>query len=195
MRSELCPNLRGVLAVCLCLALLLACTLKDNHKAPSDVSPPAATRHAPEVAADWTAGIVSRSSGLPQSRFSLVRKVRAAGHEGYDRIVFEFSEPGIPDLHLEYIDEPVRQCGSGKALYLPGDGWLEMRFTPARMHHQSMTTVADRDMYLRLPVVQRLVATCDFENRVAWVAAVSEPNRYRVLTLDDPPRVVVDIHH
>lgn len=144
---------------------------------------------------DWTAGIVSDSTKLPLNTFSIIRAVRSASHEEYDRIVFEFSDPGIANYHLEYVDEPVHACGSGKVVDLPGDGWLEIRFRSARMHDEGTSTIEERDRKLDLPIILRLVSTCDFENMVTWVAAVFAPNKYRVMELNDPPRLVVDITH
>jgi hypothetical protein len=144
---------------------------------------------------EWTAGIVTVSTQLPPDTFALVRDVRAARHGQFDRIVIEFSSSALPGYRIEYIDEPVRLCGSGKPLQLPGDGWLMIRLTSARMHAQGESTVANRDLALELPVILRLVATCDFENVVTWVAAVSAPNRYRVQELKNPARLVVDIRH
>ncbi len=145
---------------------------------------------------DWTAGIVSDAPELRSNApFSVVVAVRAAQHEDYDRIVFEFSEAGITGYRIEYIDEPVRTCGSGETVPLPGDGWLMVQLTAARMHDMGQATVLERQQELGFATVLELVATCDFENIVTWVAAVFEPNRFRVLELDGPPRLVVDILH
>ncbi|MBA2378972.1 MAG: hypothetical protein H0V76_05295, partial [Blastocatellia bacterium] len=43
--------------------------------------------------------------------------------------------------------------------------------------------------------VKDLKITCDFEAEVTWVAGVASPNRYRVLELKAPTRLVVDIKH
>jgi len=43
--------------------------------------------------------------------------------------------------------------------------------------------------------VKELISTCDFEAEVEWVAGVASPNRYRVLELRNPTRLVVDIKH
>ncbi|MFP4071375.1 MAG: hypothetical protein ACLFTB_04940 [Desulfovibrionales bacterium] len=144
---------------------------------------------------EWTAGIISQNSTLPSTRPAGFAAVRTARHDGYDRVVFEFSGDVIPGYHLEYIDEPVRSCGSGQALFLPGDGWLMMRFEPARMHDEGRSTITERDRRPGLPTILRLVSTCDFENIVTWVAAVSSPNRYRVTELANPMRLAVDIRH
>ncbi|MBD3347006.1 MAG: hypothetical protein GF401_18280 [Chitinivibrionales bacterium] len=166
-------------------------TCKNRDSVPDQE--PSSAAHLKQT--DWTAGIISDSTGFPADTFSAITDVRTGRHEEFDRIVFEISGPGIPDYHIEYIDEPVRMCGSGNPLYLPGDGWLMIRFHSARMHTKGSSTIEDRDRRLELPVILRLVATCDFENIVTWVAAVSSPNRYRVMELGNPSRLVVDIRH
>ena len=70
----------------------------------------------------------------------LVQSVRLAAHSdpppGYDRVVFEF-EGGTPEVHVEYVDTPVRTCGSGEQLFPEGDGYLEIRLTGARAHTEA----------------------------------------------------------
>ena len=178
-----------LIAAWLSMASIMACR-HERHPAPEPER--AGKNHA--VIADWTAGIVSDRSRLPAKTFALIQDVRAAKHAQFDRIVFEFAPPGIPGYHLAYIDAPVRECGSGKAVHLPGDGWLMIKFLSARMHRDG-STVTRRSRNLGLPVLLRLVTTCDFENVVTWVAAVSAPNRFRVLSIENPPRLVIDIRH
>ncbi|HYJ08316.1 MAG TPA: hypothetical protein VEX18_04890 [Polyangiaceae bacterium] len=152
----------------------------------------------PEPAADsgreFTAGIVEHKP--PPRAVALLTDVRAARHDGFDRIVFEFGSGSPPGYHLEYIDRPVRKCGSGDATAIAGDGWLEVRIEPAHAHTPSgAPTIRDRDQQLDLGVVKELEQTCDFEAIVSWVVGVKRPNRYRVLTLNEPLRLVVDVKH
>ena len=127
---------------------------------------------------------------------ALLADVRAGHHEGFDRIVFEFRGADLPGYHIEYIDKPVRSCGSGGVVPLAGDGWLQIRFEPANAHTEDgKPTVAFREIAPKLPVVLEIKSTCDFEAQVEWVAGVSSPNHYRVLELKSPTRLVVDIKH
>ena len=141
--------------------------------------------------ATWTAGIVDLAPG-PGGVASLI-SLRAAEHAGYDRVVWELSG-SAPGVHVEYVDRPVRQCGSGEPVPLPGDAWLEVRLEPARAHtEEGLPTIAERRRTAGLPLVQEMVQTCDFEAVVTWVLAVSSPEPIRVTRLASPPRVVVDI--
>jgi len=142
-----------------------------------------------------TAAITQKKK--PFDRSLVQDDVRAARHAGYDRIVFQF-EAGVPGYHLEYVDRPVLRCGSGEPVTIAGDGWLRVRLEPAAAHDdQGRATIAERDRKrkIELGVLRELVLTCDFEGQVIWVLGVAAPNRYRVLELDGPPRLVVDVRH
>jgi hypothetical protein len=143
---------------------------------------------------EGTAGIVDRKGSGTEA--AVLNAVRAASHPEYDRIVFEFAGNALPGYHVEYVDKPVRSCGSGEVVPLTGDGWLEIRMTPAAAHDDTgQSTVKTREISLGLAIVKELKLTCDFEADVTWVAGVSSPNKYRVLELANPTRLVVDIKH
>ena len=130
------------------------------------------------------------------AKVAVLRDVRAARHEHYDRVVFEFEGDAVPGYHVDYIDKPVRQCGSGEATEIAGDGWLAVRMTPAAAHtDEGKATIPFRERKLALGVALELERTCDFEAEVTWVLGVSSPNRYRVLELTKPARLVVDVKH
>jgi hypothetical protein len=143
---------------------------------------------------EGTAGITEKKkTGI---RPALLAAVRTARHENFDRLVFEFSGPALPGYHLEYVDRPVRQCGSGEVVSVAGDGWLLVRFSPANAHTDAgEPTVKDRERRLDLPNLIELKSICDFEAEVSWVLGLSRPGRYRVLELSTPARLVVDVKH
>ena len=142
---------------------------------------------------EGTAGIVARDASV--SAAALLRDVRSARHVGYDRVVFEFSE-GLPNYHVEYVDRPVRKCGSGDPTALAGDAWLEIRFNPANAHDErGAATVNELERQTKLGVLLELEQTCDFEAHVTWVLGLASPNRYRVLELSGPSRIAVDVLH
>jgi hypothetical protein len=176
-----------VIAACLAVT---GCGGTMTGKAPS---PQLDEEQSPVPAPEWTAGIIDRPrSDRPAA--SLVA-VRTGSHEGFDQVVFEFDER-VPGYHTEYIDQPVRKCGSGKTTHLAGDGWLEVRMSPVNAHtEEGHPTVADRERMPNLPVLSELELTCDFEAVVTWVFGVESPNRYQVLELTSPPRLVVKIRH
>lgn len=142
---------------------------------------------------EGTTGIleVDRDRGGP----AVLTEVRAAAHEGFDRVVFELAGPA-PGYRVEYVDRPVLQCGSGEAVAIAGDAWLAVRLVPAQAHDdRGKATAGERERRPGLRVVREIELTCDFEADVTWVIGVSSPNRYRVLELSDPTRIVVDVRH
>lgn len=127
---------------------------------------------------------------------ALLRDVRSARHANYDRVVFEFERTELPNFKIEYIDKPVRACGSGDVVPFAGDAWLSVRFSGANAHTEAgEATIKDRARSPNLPIVKDLKLICDFEAEVEWVMGVSSPNKYRVLELRSPTRLVVDIRH
>ena len=169
--------------VCAFVLFLAACARSDSlPDQPSAV-----------YLSEWTAGIIDRPrSNQPAAKLAAVR---TGTHEGFDRVVFEFDER-VPGYHIEYIDQPVRKCGSGKVTPLAGDGWLEVRMYPAKAHtEQGQPTVSNRERMPKLPVLWELELTCDFEAVVTWVFGVESPNRYQVRELSSPPRLVIDLRH
>ena len=186
------------------LVLLAACadapstppvSAAEPASPPAEASAPVAdtAASAPADTSEWTARIIERpASGDGQA---LLAAVRTARHEGYDRLAFEF-EGARPAVHVEYVDRPVRACGSGEVVPLPGDAWLEVRFSGARAHTEAGEPTVDVGRReLGLPNALELVRTCDFEGEVTWVAGVVSPEPVRVTTLDGPPRVAVDVRH
>lgn len=121
--------------------------------------------------------------------------VRAARNDGYDRVVFEFRER-VPGYHLEYLAEPIVDCGAGDIKPVEGKARLEARFYPANAHTEAgQPTVPERELKPALPVVREIERTCDFEAVVTWVIGTAELKPYSVLELADPPRLVIDVDH
>ncbi|WP_422652963.1 AMIN-like domain-containing (lipo)protein [Archangium sp.] len=167
---------------------------------PAPPPPPAPTSPGSQAAQpedpknpEWTAGLVNiqRSSQRPVT----LREVRTARNEGFDRLVLQFDGDQVPGYHIEYIDKPVIKCGSGDPTEIAGQGWLQVRVQPAQAHEGAQVTVAERERKPGLPILQELELTCDFEGEVTWVLGVKHPNKYRVMELKEPTRLVVDVQH
>ncbi len=141
-----------------------------------------------------TAGITDKKNEIKLT--AVLRQVRSAMHGYYDRVVFEFEGAELPGYHIEYIDKPVRACGSGNVVPLKGDDWIEIRFYPAQAHDETgQPTIKNRELSPNHKIIKELKSTCDFEADVTWVLGVSSPNKYRVLELKNPTRLAVDIKH
>lgn len=200
-------DLRTIGVAVVCAALLTGCAWHDRE---NGGAPPAGTEtkddqsHQAPVMPEQsvleelpdrfrgTAGIVSEPS---EARAPVtLETVRTLARPYFDRVIFTFSGEKLPGYHLEYIDQPVRRCGSGQVVPLEGQGWLLVRLEPARAHtQQGEPTVESRHRQPDLPLLREMALTCDFEGQVAWVLGLVAPNRYRVMEMADPARLVVDI--
>ena len=133
---------------------------------------------------------------------SLFKQVRFAGHEGSDRVVFEF-ERGVPygGFYVEYARSPdglgdagcvapERRTGADLVVSLHGTGTSEgvdpgsgrRSYTgPERVRPTSTNEILEAVLY------------CEFEATVEWVLVLRERRRFRVTTLTGPPRIVIDV--
>jgi hypothetical protein len=111
--------------------------------------------------------------------------------------MFELSEQGagIPAYHVEYVDRPLVECGSGEQVVPVGDAWLEVRMEPLDAHTQEgQPTVPHRPVRTTgLEHIQALYLTCDFEAVTTLVIAVRSPSAFRAFSLESPRRIVVDV--
>ena len=187
----------------LLLTALCACSRDQERVDPGDtppdeaapaVSQPDDTNNAsllnnPDTAG-WTAGLTAKGG----AEMVTLKAVRTASHDEFERIVFAFEPNRLPGYKIEYIDRPVRQCGSGEVVELPGDAWLSIRLEPAQAHtDEGAPTIAERARTLNYQNLKALRLICDFEGQVEWVAAVASPENYRTLELRAPVRLVVDL--
>lgn len=119
---------------------------------------------------------------------------RTASHPDFDRFVIDFEGDALPSYHIEYIDRPVRQCGSGEPVEVAGDGWLLIRLEPAYAHtEEGRPTITERSTEPNLPVILQATLICDFEAQVEWVLGVRSPNPFHATELESPARLVIDV--
>lgn len=170
-------------------ALAVGCGAPGN----GDVDGQPAPGQPPVVTiSNWTTGVVNRPR--PGIAPTTLVDVRTGSQQDFDRVVFQFAGNRTPGVHVEYIDRPVRQCGSGNPVTIAGDAWLEIRMEPANAHtEQGQPTIADRERTPGYPNLKELEQTCDFEGQVTWVLGLASPSAYRVLELSNPTRLVVDV--
>ncbi len=182
------PWATGVIFVA--TTLCLACGGQAAQSTPAEASPESA------LGAAFVGTIGTTEITRAEAAATLIA-VRAATHEGFDRVVFELAAgDALPGHHIEYIDKPVRDCGAGDAKEVAGDAWLEVRMSPTHAHtEEGQPTIPFRERAEQLPVIRELERTCDFEAVTTWVIGVGSPTPSRVVELSDPPRLVIDIGH
>ncbi|HEU0055243.1 MAG TPA: hypothetical protein VFQ39_18780 [Longimicrobium sp.] len=157
---------------------------------PTDTAGPDSAPPRP-LSPQWTTGV--REVGRPGATITLLRDVRVGRNSDFDRVVLQFEGPAVPGWHVEYVDGPVRQCGSGEPTQVAGNAWLLVRLSPAQAHDDAGRSTMRRDRDVNLPIIRELEQVCDFEGQVELVIGVASPNPYRVTEVPNPTRLVIDI--
>ena len=121
--------------------------------------------------------------------------VRVGAHEGFDRVVMEFTGDGAPGWAANYVDK-ARRDGSGEVVALAGDAFLDI--------YASGTTYPSPDAtYYQGPrrielanggSLAEVFVSGTFEGYTQVLAGIDGgPAPFRVFALSDPARLVVDI--
>jgi hypothetical protein len=118
--------------------------------------------------------------------------IRAAHHAGFDRVVFDFSGPLPQRRDVRYVPQLIAD-GSGQPVPIAGNAILKTVFEPARAHtDQGEVTVPNRITF-PLPNVMQVVRSGDFESVLSHGIGLARQTNFRVFTLTNPSRVVIDI--
>ena len=164
-------------------------------------APPTETTTAPEGGIDTMAGASTRAVRVPATnkRTALLTKVRAARHEGFDRVVFEFRR-ALPGYDVRYVSRPVREDGSGRVVRIDGNFVVQIRMENAldadlSREEAPPTYTGPRRFAPGTPEVVELARSGGFEGVLTWVAGLQDRVDFRVKTLTAPPRLVVDFRN
>jgi len=136
------------------------------------------------------------SPGLPLGGALLV-DVRAAQHEDFDRIVFDFSQ-GLPGYRVEYVTPPILGDASGEPVPIAGGAFLRVRFKPAAGYNPNTGTPTYTGPLELTPGLLSLLEaekTGDSEGVLTWVLGLTEEVDFRVYRLEDPFRIAIDVGH
>lgn len=130
---------------------------------------------------------------------ALLTAVRAARHEGYDRVVFEFRNV-LPGYKVGYTARPVRADPSGEQVAVAGGPVVGVRFELALdvdLNEASApaTYTGPNRFTPGTPEVVELVRTGAFEGVLNWVVGLNDKVDFKVSTLQSPPRVVIDFRN
>jgi hypothetical protein len=137
------------------------------------------------------------SPGWPQlaADLGIGREARVGMHPGYVRVVYEFTGSAAPDYRVHYVDQPVED-GSGDVRDVPGDVWLEVLVTSLGMPGESAPTPED-------PLPSSLKGTGIAAAPALWggfegvgqqfIGLIGDRRPFKVTTMTDPSRLVVDI--
>lgn len=121
--------------------------------------------------------------------------VRVGEHDGYDRVVFEFDD-GIPEFVLSQAEPPYTEDPSGLPIEVGGESVLQLVLIGAtRFDEEFEPTFEETEFAPGFPQLVHLIEAGDFEAVSSWYLGLSGDACARVLTLDGPDRLVIDIEH
>jgi hypothetical protein len=133
---------------------------------------------------------------------ALLEDVDLARHEGYERVVFRFKN-AVPGYRVAYVEPPLTEDGSGAPVKVDGTAFVSVCMEPASgfdlntgegvLVYKGPRRISGEDA--GTSVVRELVRTGDFEAVLTWAVGLSDQVDFRVQTLDDPPRLVVDFRN
>jgi hypothetical protein len=124
----------------------------------------------------------------------LVQKAETACCNGFDRVVFTCEGFHHPTWKVRYVNPPIQQCGSGNNIAMTGNAFFQVSMDTAQAHTDAgQPTITERSRHLNCPNLKQLVLTCDFEAKVGFVLGLNSKKPYRVVELQNPTRLVIDV--
>lgn len=130
---------------------------------------------------------------------ALLTNVRAARHEGFDRVVFQFRN-ALPGYDVRYVSPPIHQDGSGRIVPIAGSHVVRVRMENAldadlTQPAAPSTYTGPRRLRPGTPEIVELVRVGGFEGVLTWAAGLQDRVDFRVRTLAAPARLVVDFRN
>jgi hypothetical protein len=120
--------------------------------------------------------------------------LRAGRHPGFDRVVFQLDGP-IPAYYSVRYVPVVRLDGSGAPLRLRGSAFLEV-VVRAPTHDQDYRPVlSPTRLRPDFPALREVNAPGSFEGQTTAGIGVAQRVGFRVLELNSPTRIVIDLAH
>jgi len=159
----------------------------------SATSTPAATPCSVAGASTDTATV---QSSAPEAAVTDVRY----SDDGCARVVFQFAGDHAPGYTIGYSQPPFSDCGSGASVATTSwgaDQYLQIRLAPSGgvdlSKSANPTYTGPRDIAVDGKTLKHLKTTCDFEAVFTWLAGLSGKHAFKVQSLTNPPRIVVNV--
>ncbi len=140
--------------------------------------------------ATWTNPDLTPSSPLPR-----VVNLRYAQHQDFDRVVIRI-RGSFPGGRANY-QWNFTYDGSGNPVPIRGRSGLRVALEPAYAHDGDGNNIyrGPRLARPRFETLKALAFTGDFEGAVSFAFALRHRAPYRVFTLEQPRRIVIDFRH
>ncbi len=135
----------------------------------------------------------SALTSTPTSGPATLVAIRAAHHTGYDRLVFEFSGRLPAHRSVRYVSRVVADP-SDTVVPVRGGASLLVRFFAANGHKPNgQSSYGPARRTFALPCVIQVVNAGDFEAVLRFGVGVAKRERFKVFTMTNPSRFVIDI--
>ena len=142
-------------------------------------------------AQDLPAFTCTDKSGGAASAAGTVTGIRIAHHDGYDRLVIDFSSgtTAVPqyDLTRQNSSTVVRDA-SGQSVTLEGSAGIR-----AVVRNSDIASGVPSDLNPRLPEIREIANIGNFERVVSYGVGLKTAACFRVLELSGPTRLVIDV--
>jgi hypothetical protein len=120
--------------------------------------------------------------------------LRVGRHTGFDRVTFVF-DGGLPGYRIQYVAQ-LREFGTGKLVELDGDATLSVLFDPATVRGDGgVVYEGPKVVTPRYPSLRQVKNLLSFEGQTLVGLGLEHRVGFRVLELEDPYRVAVDVAH
>lgn len=127
----------------------------------------------------------------------LATTVSVGVYPDYDRVVFALEGEGVPGYSVRYADAAVED-GSGASLDVDGDAVLQVNITGTRYPDEGETYEGGPGTFSPdgTEEVEQVRLLGTFEGRTQAFIGIDDANTpFRVFTLSEPARLVVDVVH
>lgn len=121
--------------------------------------------------------------------------IRTGRHGAFDRVVLDL-QGSAPGYAVGYVRQ-VTQDGSGRDVNLRGRANLLIRLRPAAAHTANghPTYTGSQRSTVDDPELREVALVGDYEGVVSVALGLAHRNGFRVSTLHNPTRIVVDVAH
>ena len=188
--------------------LASGCSGSDDGSETREVTPPASPATTTRPPSSGNLEPLARTGTEPvtargdAAETALLNRVALGRHEGYDRVVFQFRNV-LPGYRVEYVQPPLHADGSGERVEIAGNAFVVVRMERASgfdvetgegaLVYEGPRRISGSQA--GTSTVREAVRTGDFEAQLTWGIGLSDRVGFRVLTLDGPPRLVVDFRN
>lgn len=181
-------------------AALLLTTSCGVTRPPAKPAEPASATTSPRSASPRPCGPLQGGS---DSAHMFLKDVRAAAHDGFDRVVFEFEVPeggdgAIPRYVLREAEPPFTKEPSDEPMAVSGSTFLALNLQGASGVDLSGDTFREvytgpKELRPNLAVLVELEEQGDSEATINWVFGLKRVSCPTVTTLSGPHRIVIDL--